>query len=258
MSASGAGYDQSVTTYSPEGRVYQVEYADKAVQKGGTIVGVRCTDGVVMGLEKMVTSKLLTKGTNRSISSVAMHAGMAIAGLSADGRQLVNKARDESSDYHNFYGHAIPGRILAKRVAGHVHMHTLYWYLRPFGCAAMIASYDSEGPQLHLVNPSGVFHRYFAAAEGKHKQAAKSELEKLPLKTITCAQAVTEIAKIIYRLHDDIKDKEFELQMSWVCDASNRRHVRVPQNLVEAASKVALEEKRKAEMDDSESDSDED
>jgi len=257
MSASGAGYDQSVTTYSPEGKVYQVEYAGKAVQAGGTIVGVRCVDGVVMGVEKLVRSKMLTKNANRNVMTVAKHAGMSVAGISADGRQLVNKARDEAVDYKNMYGHPIPGRVLAQRVAGHVHTHTLYWYLRPYGCAAMIASYD-ENPELHLIAPSGDFLRYVAAADGKHKQAAKSELEKLPLETITSAEAVTEIAKILYRLHDDIKDKEFELQMSWICDASSRRHVRVPEDLRQAAIKVAMEEKRKAEMDDSESDSDED
>jgi len=257
MSASGAGYDQAVTSYSPEGRVYQVEYAQKAVQKGGTMCGVRCVDGVVMGVEKLISSKMLTKGSNRNISTVSKHAGLAIAGLSADGRQLVNKSRDEAVDYRNFYGSAIPGSILAKRVAGYVHMHTLYWYLRPFGCAVMLASFD-QAPELHLIEPSGDFARYFATAEGKHKQAAKSELEKLPLETITCEQAVTEIAKIIYRLHDDIKDKEFELQLTWVCEASDRKHVKVPETLRQAAIKVAMEEKRKAEMDDSESDSDED
>jgi 20S proteasome subunit alpha 7 len=246
-----------VTTFTSDGRVFQVEYATKAAQKGGTIVGIRCVDGVVMGVEKMIASRMLRKGANRLISTVSTHAGMAVAGLSADGRQLVNKGREEARDYKEQFDHQIPGEVLANRVAGHVHMHTLYWYLRPFGCMTLLASY-SDAPQLYLIEPNGEFNRYFAASAGKHATAAKSELEKLPLQTITCREAVTEIAKIIYQLHDDNKDKDFELQLSWVCDESNRRHVRVPEDLTEQAVKVALEYKRKAEIDDSDSDSEED
>jgi 20S proteasome subunit alpha 7 len=257
MSASGSGYDQSCTTFTSDGRVFQVEYAYKAVQKGGTTVGIRCADGVVLGVESMIASRMLRKGCNRAISTIATHAGLAVAGMSADGRQLVNKGREEAQEYKSQFDHKIPGEVLAGRLAGEVHTHTLYWYLRPYGCSALLASY-SNAPELYMIEPNGEFYRYFAIASGKHATAAKSELEKLPLRTITCREAVTEIAKIIYQLHDDNKDKEFELQMSWVCDESRQRHVRVPEDVVEGAIKVALEYKRKAEIDDSESDSEED
>jgi len=237
--------------------VYQVEYAMKAAQKGGTAIGIKCVDGVVMGVEKMISSRLLRKDANRLISTVSLHAGIAIAGLAADGRQIVNKARDEARDYINQFDHKIPGDVLASRLGGHVHMHTLYYYLRPFGCSALLASY-SDTPELYLIEPNGEYLRYFAATCGKHAGPAKGELEKLPLKTITCRQAVSEIAKIMYQLHDDNKDKDFELQLSWVCDESGRRHVRVPEEVADAAIKVALEAKRKAEMADSDSDSGED
>lgn len=254
---SASGYDQSVTTFTSDGRVYQIEYAYKAVQKGGTALGIKCTDGVVLGVEKMITSRMLRKDANRLISTVSTHAGMAIAGMAADGRQLVNKGREEAQQYQDQYDQKIPGNVLASRIAGHVHMHTLYWYLRPFGCSAFLASY-SNAPELYHIEPNGEFYRYHAAAMGKHAAAAKSELEKLDLATITCREAVTAIAKIIYQLHDDNKDKDFELQLSWVCDASGRRHVKVPADVTEAAIKVALEAKRKAEIDESDSDSGED
>ena len=79
--SSGAGYDLSVSTFSPDGRVYQVEYAAKAVENSGTVVGLCCKDGVVMGCEKFLTSKMLVPGTNRRILRVAKHAGIAMAGL---------------------------------------------------------------------------------------------------------------------------------------------------------------------------------
>jgi len=203
--------------------------------------------------------KMLVKGANRKIQSVDLHIGMATSGLAADGRQLVNKARSEASEYRQFYGGEIPGTVLSERIAGHVHMHTLYWYLRPFGASVLIASYDEEsGPELSMIAPSGIVNRYSACAIGKSKQGAKTELEKIDFKTVTCRDAVKDIAKIIYRLHDDIKDKPFELELSWVCDESKRRHVMVPDALREEAIRIAKEEKEKAEMDDDEAADDDD
>lgn len=256
MSATGAGYDLSTTTFSRDGRVFQVEYASMAIEKSGTAIGVRCKDGVVMGVEKVIISKMLLASSNRRIHTLDMHAGMTIAGLAADGRQLVNKARSEAKSYKSFYGHQIPAKVLTDRIAGHVHMHTLYWYLRPFGTSVIIGAYDDDGPALYMCEPSGVSYKYFACAIGKHKQGAKTELEKIDFTTVTCREAVNEIAKIIYKLHDDIKDKKFELEMSWVCEESNRRHVLIPDQVKQEAIKIAIEAKAKAEMDDSDSDMD--
>jgi len=223
----------------------------KAVEKSGNAIGVRCKDGVVLGSEKAVISKMLVPGSNRRIQTVDLHSGIAMAGMAADARQLVNKARSESESYQTFYGTEIPGRVLAERLAGHIHMHTLYWSTRPFGCSILIANYDdSMGPQLYSIDPSGTNYRYFAAAVGKGKQAAKTELEKIDFQKITCREAVIEIAKLIYKLHDDVKDKAFELELTWVCDESKRLHVQVPKDVREAAIKIALEAKQKAEMDD--------
>ena len=88
MSSIGTGYDQSTTTYSPDGRVFQVEYATKAVDNSGTAIGIRCVDGVVMGVEKQKLSKLMVEGSNRRIFTVDKHTGMAISGLQADARQV--------------------------------------------------------------------------------------------------------------------------------------------------------------------------
>jgi len=255
MSATGSGYDYSVTTYSPNGRVFQVEYASKAVEKSNTAIGIRCIDGVVLGVEKQILSKMLTPGTNRRIHTIDLIAGLAMSGLAADGRQLVNKARKECQDYRTFYGVPIPARILADRLAGEVHSHTLYWYLRPYGCSVLVAVYDQQdGPQLYCCDPSGLHFRYHGCAIGKNKQGASSELEKINFATITCKEAVKQIAKIIYKLHDDAKDKEFELELSWVCDQSNKQHQLVPREIAEEAIKEAVDAKQKEEMDDDDDD----
>jgi len=233
----------SPTTFSPDGRVFQVEYAGKAVEKSGTAIGVQCKDGVVMGVEKTIVSKMLVKNSNRRILAVDKHCGVAMCGLAADARQLVNKGREESKAYKSFYGTPIPGQVLADRLAGHVHMHTLYWYLRPFGASALIAAYDG----LWMIEPSGVCYKYKGCAIGKGRAGAKTELEKIKFDSITCKDAVYEIARIIYALHDDVKDKPFELELSWVCDESKREQVLVPDKMRDEAVERAQAAKKKAE-----------
>lgn len=252
MSATGAGYDLSVTTFSPDGRVFQVEYANKAVEKSGTVVGVRCVDGVVLGVEKLVESKMLVAGSNRRIMNVDFHAGIAMAGIAGDAKQIVNRARSEARGYREFYGSQIPGNVLNERLAGWVHSYTLYWYARPFGASVLLGCVDEEGPQLYMIEPSGVSYRYLAAAIGKHKTAAKTELEKIKFSTITCAEAAVEIAKIIYKLHDDIKDKDFELELSWVkANAKGEiRHEMVPKEVLANAARIGKEAREKEDRDD--------
>merc|ERR1711977_95614 len=115
MSSIGTGYDLSTTTFSPDGRVFQVEYAGKAVDSSGTAVALRCKDGVVFGVEKMVRSEMLVEESNRRIFTVAKHVGMAFAGLQADARQLVNRARAECESYKQQFGMEIPGNVLNER-----------------------------------------------------------------------------------------------------------------------------------------------
>ena len=99
MSGIGSGYDLSTTTYSPDGRVFQVEYAGKAVDNGGLTVGVRCADGCVIACEKLVPSKLHTPGTNRRVCAVARHAGMGGSGYNPDLKAVRDRARAECAQY---------------------------------------------------------------------------------------------------------------------------------------------------------------
>lgn len=255
MSATGAGYDLSSTTFSPNGTVFQTLYAFKAVENSGQALGVRCKDGVVLGVEKAIVSKLLVRESNRRVHTCDPHAGLVLSGMAADARQLVNRARSEARAYRKFYGSEIPGRVLAERIAAFAHMYTIYWYLRPFGASVLLATYDEDaGPELYNVLPSGNVNRYRAAAIGKHCNGAQTELEKIDFETVTCREAVKHIARIIYKLHDDIKDKDFELELSWVCDESNKKHVLVPEDIRQEAVTAAKELKNAADMEDSDSD----
>uniref|UniRef100_A0A8C2DXW0 Proteasome subunit alpha type n=1 Tax=Cyprinus carpio TaxID=7962 RepID=A0A8C2DXW0_CYPCA len=211
MSSIGTGYDLSASTFSPDGRVFQVEYAMKAVENSSTAIGIRCKDGVVFGVEKLILSKLYEQGSNKRIFNIDRHVGMAVAGLLADARSLSEVSREEASNFRSNYGHDIPLKHLADRVAMYVHAYTLY----------------SAG--------------YWGCAIGKAKQAAKTEIEKLQMKEMTCRELVKEVAKIIYIVHDEVKDKAFELELSWVGEVTKGRHELVPKDIKEEAEKYAKE-----------------
>jgi len=244
MSSIGTGYDLSAAQFSPDGRVFQVEYAQKAVENSGTAVGIRGSDGVVFGVEKLITSKLYEKGANKRIIHIDRHIGMVVAGLIADARQVAEVARQEAANYKSQYGNNIPCKILADRVAMYMHAYTLYSFVRPFGCSIILSSWDDPalkgvGPEMYTIEPSGVCHGYFGCTIGKARQAAKTEIEKIKMKEKTMRELVNEVAKIIYTVHDEVKDKAFELELSWVGKETGGRHEMVPAHILEEAEKFA-------------------
>lgn len=218
MASIGTGYDLSSTTFSPDGRVFQIEYAAKAVENSGTCLGIRAKDGVVIAVEKTVISKMLVAGTLRRAHIIDKHATIAICGLLPDGRVIVDHARKECANYKEFYGRNMPGSVLADRIAHFIHLYTLHWHVRPFGCAVIMGVHENNKSELYMIEPSGVSYRYYACAFGKGKAAARTELEKLSLcvkgdEGLSMDEAVDALAKVLVGVHDDAKDKEYELEM---------------------------------------------
>lgn len=239
MSSIGTGYDLSASTYSPDGRIFQIEYALKAVDNSGTAIGLRVKDGVVLAVEKIIHSKLLVPKVNHRISSADYHVGIVTAGLWADGRAISNRTRDEAANYRNFYKEPISGKDVADRLAQYVQAYTLYSNVRPYGVSTILGIMDKTGPKLYVIEPSGVYYGYYGAAVGKGKQIAKTEIEKLKLSEMTVRDAVKEAARIIHTAHDDVKDKDFELEVSWVCEESKGLHQFVPKDILEEAERLA-------------------
>jgi len=254
MSSIGTGYDLYTSQFSPDGRIFQIEYAHKAVENSGTAIALRGKDGVVFAVEKIVASKLHEKGANTRIFNVDRHVGMATSGLYPDARQLAETGRNEAANYRADYGSPIPLTYLSERVAMYMHAYTLYSAVRPYGATIMLGSYtEQHGPKLYSIDPSGTSYGFWGCAAGKAKQAAKTEIEKLDLKSMSCKDLINEAAKIIYMVHDEVKDKMFEMELSWVTKDTNGIHQKVPAKVLEAAenfAKAALEE-------DSDSDGDE-
>jgi 20S proteasome subunit alpha 7 len=241
MTSIGTGYDLSAAQFSPDGRIFQVEYANKAVEASGTAIGIVCKDGVVLAVEKIVTSKLYEPGVNKRVFIIDQHIGMAVAGLLADARQIVKIAREEAVNYRSNFGSNIPLKYLTDRVSMYMHSHTLYGAIRPFGVSVVLASYENDQAKLFAIEPSGVAFGYHGIAVGKAAQNAKTEIEKLKFKELKCEDLVKEGAKVIYAVHDEIKDKHFELELGWVGKVTNGKFQFVSKGVFDEAEKYAKE-----------------
>ncbi|KAI8125035.1 Proteasome subunit alpha type-3 [Lucilia cuprina] len=225
MSSIGTGYDLSASQFSPDGRVFQIDYAGKAVEKSGTVIGLRGKDSVILAVEKIVTSTLYEEDAGARIFTVDKNIGLAIAGLLADGRYIVDIARQEAANYRQQFERTIPLKQLTERIAAYVHAYTLYSAVRPFGVSVLLSAWDEDqGAQLYKIEPSGSSFGYFACASGKAKQQAKTEMEKFNFPEMSTEDLVQNAGKIIYQVHDELKDKDFRYEMSLVGKETNGLH----------------------------------
>eukprot|EP00817_Percolomonadidae_sp_ATCC50343_P001690 CAMPEP_0117425208 /NCGR_PEP_ID=MMETSP0758-20121206/5512_1 /TAXON_ID=63605 /ORGANISM="Percolomonas cosmopolitus, Strain AE-1 (ATCC 50343)" /LENGTH=265 /DNA_ID=CAMNT_0005209527 /DNA_START=59 /DNA_END=856 /DNA_ORIENTATION=- len=254
MSGLGTGYDLSVTTYSPEGKLFQIDYAGKAVEQTGTTVGIACKNGVVVGVENIIKSELLIKSCAKRVFRISENAGVAVAGWLPDARKLVEKARSECKQYKDLYGIVIPPSQINDRVSSFVHKNTIYSWVRPYGVSTLIGSYHNKQPALHMIDPSGTSWEYHAVAVGKESQAAKNELTKLKFEELDMRQAVREIARVLHQVHNSQKDKHYFLELGWVGEYTNGQFETVPEDLREEAFQYAEARNKTQDTQDAEDD----
>ncbi|XP_042376424.1 proteasome subunit alpha type-6-like [Zingiber officinale] len=177
---TGAGYDRHITIFSPEGRLYQVEYAFKAVKASGiTSIGVRGKDSVCVVTQKKVPDKLLDQTSVTHLFPITKCLGLLATGMTADARSLVQQARNEAAEFRFKWGYEMPVDVLSKWVADKSQIYTQHAYMRPLGIVAMILGIDEEkGAQLFKCDPAGHFFGHKATSAGLKEQEAINFLEK--------------------------------------------------------------------------------
>jgi len=172
-------YDSSTTTFSPEGRLHQVEYAIEAINNAGTCVGLLAKDGIVVAAERRTVSKLLAPSkTSEKVYRIDNHVSAVVAGLTSDANILIQQARLSSQRYFYRYQEDMPIEQLVQGVCNYKQAYTQYGGLRPFGVAFLFAGYDEHfGFQLYHTDPSGNYSGWKANAIGANNQAGKSLLK---------------------------------------------------------------------------------
>ncbi|MBD3342730.1 MAG: archaeal proteasome endopeptidase complex subunit alpha [Candidatus Lokiarchaeota archaeon] len=177
MSMFGGGgqvkYDRALTVFSPEGRLYQVEYALEAVRRGTLAVAIKSEEDVCLAAQIKIPTKLMDPDSIDKIFQIDGHIGVAISGLHADSRALINYARVQAQSFRLTYDEPVKLNMLVKTIADLKQMYTQYGGIRPFGCSLFFIGIDSLGTQIYTTSPSGIYRPYKAYALGSGEAQAR-------------------------------------------------------------------------------------
>lgn len=214
-------YDRSVNTFSPEGRLFQVEYAIEAIKLGSTAIGIQTADGVVVAVEKRITSSLMEPHTIEKIVEVDGHLGCAFSGLTADAKMLIDRARVESRNHWFSHDRPMPVESIAQAVSNLAiqfgESDTDGSALsRPFGVALLFAGFDPDhGSQLFHMDPSGTYVQYDAKAIGSGSEGAQQSLQEVYYKGIPLKEAIQRSLSILKQVMEE-KLNETNVQVATV------------------------------------------
>ncbi|HEY3419759.1 MAG TPA: archaeal proteasome endopeptidase complex subunit alpha [Methanomassiliicoccales archaeon] len=179
MQPGQMAYDRAITVFSPDGRLFQVEYAREAVKRGTTTVGLKFKDGVVLIVDKRIASRLMEPKSIEKIFKIDHHIGCATSGLVADARILVDQARVIAQVNKITYDENMGVEELVKRICDYKQNYTQYGGVRPFGTALLVAGVDELGEHLFETDPSGALVSYKAGSIGAGRNVVMEVFEEL-------------------------------------------------------------------------------
>jgi proteasome alpha subunit len=230
------GYDRAITVFSPDGRLYQVEYAIETVRRGTIAVGIKCKDGIIIAVEEK-PRKLQISETAQKIFQIDDHVGVAAAGYIPDARSQVDNARFFSQSNKLIYDESVDVETIAKHLADQCQQFTQYAGVRPFGVALILGGVDSTGTQLYLTDPSGTYISYDAVAIGSGSDQVTEFLEKNYKPDISLDDAAALATASIYIASDE-KEGTQHIKMSHI-KADTKTFEIIPEEQIAEYSKIA-------------------
>jgi proteasome alpha subunit len=175
--AAPGAYDRAITVFSPDGRLFQVEYAMELVNRGATILGIRCSEGVVIGAEENV-EPLEEEEYSWKIFKIDEHVASAIVGLSSDARILIDQARVYAQSNKLTYDEPIDVEVITKRICDIKQLYTQHAGVRPFGVSIIFAGVDKTGTRVFGTHPSGTYRGFKATAQGAGRETVVGMLRE--------------------------------------------------------------------------------
>jgi len=188
--AAPGAYDRAITVFSPDGRLFQVEYALETVNRGATIIGITCSEGVVLGAEEKLESGLQDPNFTWKVFEVDEHIGAAVVGLGSDARVLIDQARIYAQSNRLLYDEPIDVEIIAKRIGDIKQLYTQHAGVRPFGVSVLFGGVDKTGCRLFMTDPSGSYRSFRAVAVGIGRETAEKILKEEYRENLTLEEAI--------------------------------------------------------------------
>jgi len=208
------GYDRAITVFSPDGRLYQVEYAIETVKRGSIAIGIKCKDGVVIAVEEK-SRKLQISDIAQKIFQIDDHVGVAAAGYIPDARSQVDNARFFSQSNKMIYDEPVEVETIAKHLADQCQQYTQYAGVRPYGVALILGGVVNSKSELFLTDPSGTFLSYDAIAIGSGSEQVTDFLEKTYKDDMSLDEASNLAAAGIYLSSED-KEGQNHIRMAHI------------------------------------------
>lgn len=222
-----AGYDRVATMFSPDGRLYQVEYASKIVSQGTVGVGLTYPEGVLFGADKKVSSNLLIPESIEKLFLVDDHIGAVSAGLVGDARRLVEIARQKAQENMVYYDEPIHVETLVKEVSSLMQAFTQYGGMRPYGVSFIIGGNDETGSRLFETEPSGALAEYKAVAIGSKRNEAMNVFEKEYSESISYQEALRLMLKAIEKALPENESMDYK-RLDFAKIVNNNKFEKIP------------------------------
>jgi len=239
-------YDSRTTIFSPEGRLYQVEYAMEAIGHAGAALGITSADGILLAAEKKIPSKLLEPAiSSEKMYKIDDHIACAVAGITADANILINYARTSSQKYFYAYQEQIPVEYLVQQLCDLKQGYTQYGGMRPFGVSFLYAGWDKHyGFQLYQSDPSGNYGGWQASAIGQNSQPATAILKTDWKPEFKIKDAVKLAIKVMSKTMDSTTLTADKLDFSTLTKSASGRLIwsEVPDKELEILLKENMEE----------------